>query len=462
MTKVEFAGQIIILGLGSIGSGSVPLIFEHINIPPSRVQVVAASTNYAAVLEAYGLKYTETVIDENNYKSILVGQLKLSNGDFLVNLSLDVCALALIQLCHEIGALYIDTAIEPWYIDYTSVTLSWSARSNYFLREEIRDAIPTHAGGPTAIVAHGANPGLVNHFLKRALVELSEIVTGTKSSPSTRADWAALARDLGVKTIQISERDTQRPKEQKRRNEFVNTWSVDGFIEEGVYQPSEIGWGTHEKELPATGRHHGFGSDCAIYLEKPGVSVRVHGWTPLEGPYWGFLVTHNETLSIADYFTIRDTDGNLVYRPTSYSASHPCDAAVLSLHEILGHNLVVQDDKRLLQQDDILDGIDELGVLLLGDFGPGFSGYWHGSRLAHEDAIKVKFNQATSLQVTASVVAGIVWAIENPRAGIVEPDDLDYKRVLEITDPYTAPNISQKTDWNPGGKDFQIGQFIVD
>jgi homospermidine synthase len=114
MARVEFAGQIIILGLGSIGSGSISLIFEYINIPPARVQVVAASTNYAAVLEAYGLKYTEIVIDENNYKDILVGQLKLSNRDFLVNLFLNVCALAFMKLCHEIGALYIDTAIEPW------------------------------------------------------------------------------------------------------------------------------------------------------------------------------------------------------------------------------------------------------------------------------------------------------------------------------------------------------------
>jgi homospermidine synthase len=45
---------------------------------------------------------------------------------------------------------------------------------------------------------------------------------------------------------------------------------------------------------------------------------------------------------------------------------------------------------------------------------------------------------------------------------LVEADELDYKRVLEITDPYTAPNVSIKTNCNPGQKDWQIQSFLVD
>jgi homospermidine synthase len=297
--------------------------------------------------------------------------------------------------------------------------------------------------------------------LKRALSELSEIVNGVRSSPTTQAGWAILARDLGVKTIQISERDSQRPKVPKSRNEFVNTWSVYGCIAESVHQPSEVGWGSHESTFPAGALHHEYGSQCSIYFDRPGARMKVRGWTPLEGPYQGFAITHNESISIADYFTLKDENGKILYRPTSFYCYHPCDSAVLSFHEILGRG-AEQDQLRLLQPEDILDGVDELGVLLLGDFGPGFTGYWHGSRLSHEDATKVMFNQATTLQVAASVVAAIVWAIENPREGIVEPDQVDYKRILEITDPYTAPNVSAKTDWKPAGSDFQFGDFLVD
>ena len=66
---------------------------------------------------------------------------------------------------------------------------------------------------------------------------------------------AADAQRLGVKGIHIAERDTQRARDPKPRGMFVNTWSVEGFVSEGL-QPAELGWGTHEKALPA-GRRTG-------------------------------------------------------------------------------------------------------------------------------------------------------------------------------------------------------------
>jgi homospermidine synthase len=48
----------------------------------------------------------------------------------------------------------------------------------------------------------------------------------------------------------------------------VNTWSVEGFVAEGL-QPSELGWGTHEKTMPPGAARHGFGCDAAIYLKQP-------------------------------------------------------------------------------------------------------------------------------------------------------------------------------------------------
>jgi homospermidine synthase len=459
MEKIQFAGKFLFVGFGSITSGTLPLLFKHINIPADRVQIIAASTLYQACAQSFGVKYIQITLTEENCRHVIVNQIGLSNGDFLVNLSVDVSSLELIKICQSIGALYLDTCIEPWLGGYLNAT--WYQRSNYALRNEVLQYASNCHGGPTAILAHGANPGLVNHFLKRALSQLSEIINGIKSSPKTQVGWATLAKQLGVKVIQISERDTQQPKIQKDRNEFVNTWSVDGFVSEAVHQPSEIGWGSHEKIYPDGAHLHQSGPRCSIYLDKSGSQVKVRGWTPLEGSYHGFAVTHNETISIADYLTLKDENGNVVYRPTSFYCYHPCDAAVLSIHEILGRGKD-QNTFRLLLADDIIDGIDELGILLIGDFGPGFTGYWHGSRLEHENAIKIPFNQATTLQVTAGVLAGIIWAIENPNEGIIEPDQADYERVLEITDPYTAPNVSVRTNWIPGNMDFQFSSFVVD
>ena len=64
---------------------------------------------------------------------------------------------------------------------------------------------------------------------------------------------------LGVKVIHIAERDTQVSPKAKEVNEFVNTWSVDGFVSEGC-QPAELGWGTHERNFPRDAKRHEFGS----------------------------------------------------------------------------------------------------------------------------------------------------------------------------------------------------------
>ena len=161
--------------------------------------------------------------------------------------------------------------------------------------------------GPTAVLTHGANPGLVSHFVKQALLDVAHDADPAIAAPTDRAGWARLAERLGVKVIHIAERDTQVSAIPKEPGEFVNTWSIDGFFSEGS-QPAELGWGTHERHFPADGRRHDFGCRAAIYLLRPGAGTRVRSWTPLEGPYLGFLITHGESISIADYLT-RDGDG---------------------------------------------------------------------------------------------------------------------------------------------------------
>lgn len=89
-------------------------------------------------------------------------------------------------------------------------------------------------------------------------------------------------------------------------------------------QPAELGWGTHERWLPENGRLQTIGSKAGAYLLQPGANTRVRSWCPTPGPQYGFLVTHNESISIADYSTLRDGD-RVVYRPTCHYAYHPAD-----------------------------------------------------------------------------------------------------------------------------------------
>ncbi|MFA5040288.1 MAG: saccharopine dehydrogenase C-terminal domain-containing protein, partial [Bdellovibrionales bacterium] len=304
--------------------------------------------------------------------------------------------------------------------------------------------VQKHKGGPTAIICHGANPGMVNHFFKQALFNMAQ-ETGLKfSKPTTREEWGALAERLGIKAIHIAERDTQVCQKPKEVDEFINTWSIDGFCDEGN-QPAELGWGTHEKTMPLNGARHTFGCDAAIYINRPGFKTPVRSWTPVEGSYHGFLITHNESISIADYLTLRK-DGQVTYRPTCYYAYHPCDAAVSSVHEVNGKNGKQQSRQRLIR-DEISDGMDELGVLMMGnDKGV----YWFGSRLSiHQARELAPYNNATSLQVTIAVLASMVWALENPQRGVIEAENMDYERIMELATPYLGDVVGVWGKWNP-------------
>ena len=440
---VKFQGRLLFVGFGSVGQGTLPLLLRHIDMPREHISIVTADERGAQEAKHYGINFTVCPLTREIYRAVL--DPLLARGDFLLNLSVDVASVALIELCCEKGAMYLDTCIEPWLGGYTDQSVHPSYRSNYGQREEVLALCRKYPdGGPTIIPTHGANPGLVSHWVKQALINLAHDIRHSNTIPRTREQWARLAMDLGVKVIHCAERDTQVANPRKRRWEFVNTWSVDGFIGEGS-QPCELGWGSHERHFPPDGRRHEFGCDAAIYLTRPGASVQVRSWTPGEGQYNGFLITHSEAISISDYFTVRD-NGNVVYRPTCHYAYHPSDDTVLSVHELAGRGWVGQEQRRVLG-DEIYDGTDELGALLMGH---GKGAYWYGSQVTVHEARKLApFNNATSIQVAAGVLGGVVWAMENPLVGIRDPDDVDFQRVLEIASPYLGRTLGVYSDWTP-------------
>jgi len=336
---VDFPGRILIVGFGSIGQGVLPLILRHIGIKKERITIVTADDAGLDAAREMGVKFIKEPLVRENFRRVL--EPLLGRGDFLLNVSVDVSSIALVKYCWERGAMYLDTCIEPWAGGYTDPGVPAARRTNYALREEALALRKDNARAPTAVLTHGANPGLVSHFLKQALLNLAADQKLEVADPKTRDDWAQLSRKLGVKVVHIAERDTQVTNVPKRLNEFVNTWSVDGFVSEGQ-QPAELGWGSHEKNFPRDGKRHDFGCGAAIYLMQPGAATRVRTWTPRAGHFHGFLITHGEAISISDYYTVRE-GGQVVYRPTAHYAYHPSDSAIVSVHEFAGRNWQLQD-----------------------------------------------------------------------------------------------------------------------
>jgi homospermidine synthase len=303
------------------------------------------------------------------------------------------------------------------------------------------------------VLEHGANPGLVSHFVKQALVDIATKALAEDQPAQWRnaveqslADehYNVLAQALGVKVVHIAERDTQIADVPKQTDEFVNTWSVEGFYEEGI-APAELGWGTHEPELPPGAYTHPDGPRNQICLARTGLTTLVRSWVPLGGPIIGMVIRHGESFTISDRLTVWDGD-TATYRPTVHYAYLPTDAAMASLHECRMTGYTLQPDQRIMA-DEIIHGRDELGVLLLGhDLG----GWWVGSQLDIEETRRLVPGQnATTLQVAASVLGAVSWILDNPDRGLCVPDDLDHTQVLEVANPYLGPCPSLSTDWTP-------------
>jgi homospermidine synthase len=440
---IPFRGRLVIVGFGAIAQGGMPLLFRHLALRPEQVTIITADAEGRDEAHAYGLRHSIHPLTRDNYREVLAPLL--GPGDFLLNLAVNVSSVALVAFCRERGALYLDACIEPWAGGYTDTLLPPEARTNYALREQAKALNYSGGpGGPTAVLTHGANPGWVSHFVKQALLDIARDCGLGISVPNGREGWARLAQSLSIKVIHIAERDWQVAEPRKRPDEFVNTWSVDGFVGEGC-QPAELGWGSHEKEMPPDGRRHGFGCEAAIYLERPGAATRVRSWTPLAGQIHGFLITHGEAISLADYLTV-GSGASPEYRPTVHYAYHPCDDAVMSIHELAGRDWQMQSAKRIVH-DGSIHGVDELGVLLMGH---PKGAYWLGSRLATCEARQLApFNSATVLQVTAGVMAGVGWAIEHPARGVVDPEELPFDEMIARCRPYLGEVVGVYSDWTP-------------
>jgi homospermidine synthase len=320
----------------------------------------------------------------------------------------------------------------------------------------------------TAVVDHGANPGLISHFVKKGLIDITERILSENDNHKLQAtldekNYAKLAMELGVKVIHDSEWDTQITNEPKNVNEFVGTWSIEGFREEGS-APSEFGWGTHEE------------ADKMMIVPKDGeknqVFFNIRGFDNLVRSYIpnyniiGMTIRHGENFTISEFLTHKDDNGNVLYRPTVLYAYTCCNESLASIWELQARKYKLQDTLRILHDKNIIKGADTLGALIMGH---QYKSWWCGTRLSIDEARRLVPGQnATTIQVAISVVAAIMWMFKHPNEGFKIPDQLPHDEILRVSTPYLGEVISEAYDWEPKPdtnwqlKDFSINYEIID
>lgn len=206
-------GALVMIGFGSIGRGVLPLIERHIGFDRAQFTVIEPLDDHAGILSEHGIRHLQVALNADNFAKVLRPLFPQGRG-MIVNLSVDVDSIELMKLAQDMGVQYIDTVVEPWPGFYFGSSLPNAERTNYPLRERVRELGKAYVGGPTAVSCCGANPGMVSWLLKEALLRLASDA-GVKADPQSREDWAQLMQGLGVKGIHVAERDTQvsaRPK----------------------------------------------------------------------------------------------------------------------------------------------------------------------------------------------------------------------------------------------------------
>jgi len=448
--------RVLVLGCGSVAQCVVPLLVRDLKFPPASVTVVDFTDNRERIASALalGVRFELDRVTPENLDGFLAAHV--AEGDLLLDLAWNIDNPTILEWCRDHGVRYLNTSVEVWdpYDELTSTPpLERTLYVRHMNLRRMKASWPDNKGA-TAVLEHGANPGLVSHFAKQALTEIAaRMLVDGLSGPNAPALERALADDrfnelamlTGTKVIHVAERDTQITTVPKRTNEFVNTWSVDGFYEEGV-APAEMGWGTHEQTLPPNAFvHTGEGPCNQICIARPGMETWVRSWAP-SGEIRGMVVRHGEAFTLCEHLTVSDDNGAAIYRPTVHYAYHPCDAAISSVLELRMRGWEMQPEQRILN-DEIISGRDELGVLLMGH---PYSSWWTGSLLSIDEARAVVPHQsATTVQVAGSIVAAVTWMIANPSEGVCVPDDLPWDELLAVARPYLGTLHSAPCDWDP-------------
>ena len=451
--EIKFKNNILMVGYGAVAKCTLPVLLKKIDVPIKNITIIdfVDKSEELKKFKKAGLKFFVEKITKSNINAILSKYLR--QGDLLIDLAWSIDCNEIINWCHNKDVIYINASVEEWDSLEGVHKKSPYEKSLHFRQMKLRKMSKNWKDSATAVVDHGANPGLISHFTKQGLVDIANKLIEEKNISKKEecifldliknSKFAELAMKLQVKVIHCSERDTQITNKPKEVNEFVGTWSIEGLREEGT-APAEMGWGTHEKKLPKLSNIPPVAPKNQIFLSQMGINTVVRSWVPNQDIV-GMVIRHGEAFGISDKLTVWDGK-KAIYRPTVHYAYMPCHETLSSLIELKARNYRIQPKNRILSNE-ITGGTDILGALIMGH---KYNSWWTGSILDIKEARKLVPGQnATTIQVAIGVVAAIMWMIENPKEGVCIPDDLPYDYILKIAKPYLGKFVSKPQDWTP-------------
>src|SRR3989338_9283192 len=192
---MNFQGKILVIGCGSVSQCALPLILKLTGVSPKKVTIMDPVDNRARAKDvlAQGVSYVFERIVKDNYQTVL--KKYVSSGDLIFDLAYDIDCCAILQWCHDNNVLYINTSVELWH-PYVGTEGKHPTELTLYARQmAMQKVIKTwkNPKGATVIMDHGANPGLVSHFTKQALIDIAERILKEKKPNDPRKTQLEMA-----------------------------------------------------------------------------------------------------------------------------------------------------------------------------------------------------------------------------------------------------------------------------
>lgn len=476
---IRFDGTIVQFGFGAVGKSFFEKISKEIKYNEHKYHVITMDgAEFKAYVNLGGISsnfHTKEVTREN-YDEVF-GSL-LQSGDLLVDFADTVGTLDICRWCAERNIMYINTGETDWP-DHWYCIFEENERKNA-LKAEFA-ARPDKNRHPI-VLQHGNNPGLVSHFTKEGI---SYIVS--KQFPKDKylkklvkeGNFAEAARALGLKMVHVNDIDLQKVKGEYCDNVLYTTWCMDSFWFE-MLSEATMDVGTHESMNFAENVNN-FGAEKGYFtFRQLAADKRCRTFYP-GGGFEGYLVPHEETITIAKGLEIKEND-KVVYRPTVMFLYQPCEYACKYFEHAKVNNYPDADPEKpqdcedpgvqtiirgyeypqrfeVLYQEKIDSGTEYVGVLLLGD---AFEPVWVGNRVETSFLYKKKegsfWQTPTITPVSMSALAAVCWMLSNRnKGGIYFPDDIsDYKTVLKTAEKYISKTIYRTFSKDEVAKYMQV------
>lgn len=472
---IEFRNKIVQLGFGAVGKSFFEKVSKEIKFDIENYFIISRDKlEYTFFLELGGKLGNFIVADINrkNFKQIF--SKYLNEGDLLIDFADTVGTKDFVEWCAYSNVMYINTGETDWDDNWYNIF-----EENLKKKELINKLTQkSNANKYPIVLQHGNNPGLVSHFVKAGLEYIVNKQFKNNKKLHTlleESKFNELAKELDLKEIHVNDNDYQEVKDRFDENKLFSTWSVDSFFFE-MLSEATVNIGTNEKvdyenECNKIDFKNGFLEFKDLAIDKMGKTYYS------KGKFEGFLVPHEETITISKALEIRKGE-EVVYRPTVIFLYSPCNFAVKYLKEARVNDYLNPDitkpsniknqiirgfkyPKRaeILYKEQIKKGTEYVGVLLLGS---KFNPVWIGNRIEKNFLYKDKkasfWQTPTITPVAMSALAATVWMLKNKdRGGIYFPDDIsEYKDIINFAEKYISKTIYKTFNKKKIEKDLDI------